>query len=118
LVPLVSWRVLFFSQAEDGMRDGSVTGVQPCALPISVTLFEADARVKARGLEVRAEIASVWIGGHHRLNRALAADAMANMQPFDEIGRASCRERGERSAAAGIVRKKERGRSRVRGRAA
>src|SRR5258706_5985446 len=27
--------VLFFSQAEDGIRDWSVTGVQTCALPIS-----------------------------------------------------------------------------------
>src|SRR5690348_17444219 len=31
----------FFFQAEDGIRDGRVTGVQTCALPIlnSVTLF-------------------------------------------------------------------------------
>src|SRR5262249_59745563 len=27
--------VLFFFQEEDGIRDWSVTGVQPCALPIS-----------------------------------------------------------------------------------
>src|SRR5438309_4129417 len=32
-----SWsvRVFFFFQAEDGIRDGTVTGVQTCALPIS-----------------------------------------------------------------------------------
>src|SRR5690625_6312957 len=28
--------VFFFFQAEDGIRDGHVTGVQTCALPISV----------------------------------------------------------------------------------
>src|SRR6266581_9323361 len=28
--------VLFFFQAEDGIRDGRVTGVQTCALPISM----------------------------------------------------------------------------------
>src|SRR6266487_5618239 len=28
----------FFFQAEDGIRDGRVTGVQTCALPISVML--------------------------------------------------------------------------------
>src|SRR5690625_6406378 len=28
--------VVFFFQAEDGIRDGHVTGVQTCALPISV----------------------------------------------------------------------------------
>src|SRR5438876_9225615 len=27
--------VIFFFQAEDGIRDGRVTGVQTCALPIS-----------------------------------------------------------------------------------
>src|SRR5690625_5213042 len=32
---------LFFFQAEDGIRDGHVTGVQTCALPI---LGESDAR--------------------------------------------------------------------------
>src|SRR5690625_5520435 len=30
-------RACFFFQAEDGIRDGHVTGVQTCALPISVT---------------------------------------------------------------------------------
>src|SRR5215213_8785972 len=29
----------FFFQAEDGIRDWSVTGVQTCALPISSTLY-------------------------------------------------------------------------------
>src|SRR5690625_7192099 len=28
------WTDLFFFQAEDGIRDGHVTGVQTCALPI------------------------------------------------------------------------------------
>src|SRR5689334_24797276 len=31
----------FFFQAEDGIRDGTVTGVQTCALPISADLFNA-----------------------------------------------------------------------------
>src|SRR5256885_8848234 len=30
-----SWYVFFFFQAEDGIRDYKVTGVQTCALPIS-----------------------------------------------------------------------------------
>src|SRR5690606_41036056 len=33
---------LFFFQAEDGIRDFHVTGVQTCALPISVYLGTAD----------------------------------------------------------------------------
>src|SRR5690348_17650614 len=40
-VRLPSWPisrfVIFFFQAEDGIRDGRVTGVQTCALPISGT---------------------------------------------------------------------------------
>src|SRR5215510_15177439 len=33
LIPIKS--LIFFFQAEDGIRDGHVTGVQTCALPIS-----------------------------------------------------------------------------------
>ena len=52
---------------------------------VPVTVAEGDLRVRSRGLELRAEIASVWIGGTHRLNRALAAAAAAAtpMQSFD-----------------------------------
>src|SRR5258708_36487985 len=32
---MVSWNFSFFFQAEDGIRDDLVTGVQTCALPIS-----------------------------------------------------------------------------------
>src|SRR5262249_58627869 len=34
-IAVVGAAVLFFFQAEDGIRDWSVTGVQTCALPIS-----------------------------------------------------------------------------------
>src|SRR5438309_7686162 len=37
---------LFFFQAEDGIRDGTVTGVQTCALPISHRRVGDDARVQ------------------------------------------------------------------------
>src|SRR5262249_59582773 len=64
----------FFFQAEDGIRDWSVTGVQTCALPILV-----DGAHDARGDEAGVE----------RL-RALVGDAPQRLR---EIGRASCRER-------------------------
>src|SRR5437660_2952880 len=41
---VVFCRFFFFFQAEDGIRDGHVTGVQTCALPIS------EPRVEMRGL--------------------------------------------------------------------
>src|SRR5439155_1650872 len=42
---------IFFFQAEDGIRDGHVTGVQTCALPISIDVGSGDvsgARLQAR----------------------------------------------------------------------
>src|SRR2546426_2707 len=38
--------VFFFFQAEDGIRDYKVTGVQTCALPISGTISQVGARLK------------------------------------------------------------------------
>src|SRR5438876_6798997 len=47
----------FFFQAEDGIRDGRVTGVQTCALPISVGTASAAPNEKATGtLEVPAGV--------------------------------------------------------------
>src|SRR2546429_9895450 len=52
-------RCLFVSQAEDGMRDVAVTGVQTCALPISdeigVLARELD-RMVARVAESRTQL--------------------------------------------------------------
>src|SRR5215467_16261312 len=33
---IFAWGIFFFFQAEDGIRDYKVTGVQTCALPISI----------------------------------------------------------------------------------
>src|SRR5438034_6985118 len=41
----------FFFQAEDGIRDHCVTGVQTCALPIYVELAEVVIRVVTRRVE-------------------------------------------------------------------
>src|SRR5689334_24479453 len=40
----------FFFQAEDGIRDGTVTGVQTCALPISVMAVAATLALSALSL--------------------------------------------------------------------
>src|SRR5439155_10090861 len=40
---------IFFFQAEDGIRDGHVTGVQTCALPILAALRRVDLKESARG---------------------------------------------------------------------
>src|SRR5437762_14319517 len=45
----------FFFQAEDGIRDTSVTGVQTCALPISTVRPDNDANEKVYGKKLEAE---------------------------------------------------------------
>src|SRR4030066_1467469 len=75
----------FFFQAEDGIRDSSVTGVQTCALPILTR--------KAARLRERPSYGTLSLSGRsHR----------------PEIGRASCRERGEISVVAVSLKKKNR----------
>src|SRR4051794_41687756 len=105
----------FFFQAEDGIRDGRVTGVQTCALPIS----ESGRRQEIR---LQPEIAV-----HQR--RHLPADEREKAGPpsdsaadddalrrehgddrdeaqREKIGRASCRERGEISVGAVALKEK------------
>src|SRR5215510_4281755 len=43
----------FFFQAEDGIRDGHVTGVQTCALPISKIVARLRAAMGTRRISIR-----------------------------------------------------------------
>src|SRR5207253_3374967 len=84
---------LFFFQAEDGIRDGHVTGVQTCALPISAggaRLLRPD-----RGRRRRAPPAAA--------GEPLGSERRTWRPPRTEIGRASCRERVSISGVAGTV---------------
>src|SRR6202789_3026511 len=47
---------VFFFQAEDGIRDAVVTGVQTCALPISDDVDEGGALVLDRGSNQRHQL--------------------------------------------------------------
>src|SRR2546429_1437329 len=51
----VFWSFFFFFQAEDGIRDVAVTGVQTCALPI----FAAGSRLEAQSDHLQAPVFSV-----------------------------------------------------------
>src|SRR3989338_2514114 len=49
LLPFLTGEIFIFFQGEDGIRYGTVTGVQTCALPIFVTPSEAVDRYDVRG---------------------------------------------------------------------
>src|SRR5207244_10332805 len=102
--------LFFFFQAEDGIRDDLVTGVQTCALPISSALRPRapapDRRMAAAPLDAHLV--------HARPQRhALSGGARLRARPAgagrSQIGRASCRERGGVSVggACGEVKNRE-----------
>src|SRR5256885_4334162 len=89
--------LVFFFQAEDGIRDYKVTGVQTCALPI--WLLTEEAAIPGRGKQKHTLAAATLAKDlltFRDLDRPddlqvrieLAAGAMVF-----QIGRASCRER-------------------------
>src|SRR5947209_15382220 len=80
----------FFFQAEDGIRDIGVTGVQTCALPIW-TSFRSTSHPQAGGDVVVAEVDGG--GDEVLLSHASAATPAWRGRSAWQIGRASCRER-------------------------
>src|SRR4051794_41891019 len=90
--------MFFFFQAEDGIRDGRVTGVQTCALPICGLGACALQRGGAPAHAGPAGAAGPLAGPQ----RALAPGLRAG-----EIGRASCRERVEISEVGVAYKKKK-----------
>src|SRR5256886_17111746 len=127
------WFLFFFFQAEDGIRYLTVTGVQTCALPISVPPFHPPARPHAPGAPVRARrprLRSRVDGGRARgSGRAPARGprrrpearrrrapqhqregghrSPAPQRPPREIGKASGRGREEISVGGGSLKKKK-----------
>src|SRR5690606_40994678 len=51
--------IIFFFQAEDGIRDFHVTGVQTCALPIWPTTRSSSKCLEKRAVSMVAEVISV-----------------------------------------------------------
>src|SRR5256885_8788657 len=108
---------IFFFQAEDGIRDYKVTGVQTCALPIFSSSVASSAGTGA-WQEAWRQVAA----GAPEAN-ALADKMMEDLQqhpwlaaPMKEgaqIGRAACRGRGEISVVAVSLKKKKRKRTKV-----
>src|SRR5690606_40505715 len=96
---------LFFFQAEDGIRDFHVTGVQTCALPIS--------RETARKSRCTDDSGGMRNSATSRSSKPTRATSMPVRRPASwialiapiEIGRASCREGVEITVGAGVYKK-------------
>src|SRR5690606_40720876 len=106
LVSLVCVSCLFFFQAEDGIRDFHVTGVQTCALPISITSSTAIATLLTRSASITRTCSELsWVTVTLRL--AGQACCSRASSALTEIGRASCRERGWIPAGSASVKKQQ-----------
>src|SRR5207245_3077849 len=100
----------FFFQAEDGIRDATVTGVQTCALPISPIYLAGKARPGPTFEDNRRmhAVARILLDG--RIPNVQVSWVKMGMDYCKvilqggandfEIGRASCRERGEATQRA------------------
>src|SRR5690606_40794474 len=85
---------VFLFQAEDGIRDFHVTGVQTCALPISAAFRRAHAHIEgvetgavvaAVGLEMLArEIVVPGLGPRSALDQRLPAQRLEAVHPRSE----------------------------------
>src|SRR5437762_10092203 len=89
----------FFFQAEDGIRDTSVTGVQTCALPIFTAnvaprlMHEMCSAALTGDLKKARELNFKLLGLHIKLF-VEANPIPVKWAVAQKIGRASCRERG------------------------
>src|SRR5207247_7563615 len=93
---------IFFFQAEDGIRDPLVTGVQTCALPISSLAPRYVQVSRHRKTSRKSSLSKRTVLGPARTDpgaiaQRSAADVLARSASSTcggvEIGRASCRER-------------------------
>src|SRR3989449_4339013 len=88
--------VFFFFQAEDGIRDVAVTGVQTCALPISSWIFRGDHDLERRQSGDPGSSGGWQRSGDAEPRPGSAAWSLPSRVPEPhrrQIGRASCRER-------------------------
>src|SRR5256885_4903766 len=87
--------VSFFFQAEDGIRDYKVTGVQTCALPISDRSSKVRAKT-ARSTGTLEDLSGLASYCNETSSNQMSPVGLASVMRRKvtlEIGRASCRER-------------------------
>src|SRR5207245_9179328 len=97
LIVCWSFFLFFFFQAEDGIRDATVTGVQTCALPIYEVRSGGDV-LEPEGLELVVEELAAGVDQPDALEDVRLVVERRQGRRLRErvqIGRASCRERVE-----------------------
>src|SRR5690606_39972780 len=95
---------LFFFQAEDGIRDFHVTGVQTCALPISSFLVPRAYGVMHRMHHTFSDTEEDPHSPHFFKDIwQMMMHTAAIYSAFIKIGRASCRERVQFSVCAVVL---------------
>src|SRR5689334_23873603 len=91
--PFFFFFFFFFFQAEDGIRDGTVTGVQTCALPISPQRLAANWNAISRCCPIVLPLLRpIGLAGVGSLKPS-PGPSVFTIVIVAEIGRASCRER-------------------------
>src|SRR5207253_4605355 len=101
--------LFFFFQAEDGIRDGHVTGVQTCALPILQRQLETQMQQLKNAALLDVRNTYIALTQDRAQVEAASKARELQQQTFDaeqkkyqlEIGRASCRERVKMAGGAG-----------------
>src|SRR2546429_1807441 len=93
---LYIFKTFFFFQAEDGIRDVAVTGVQTCALPICGRVHTFCHAIPGRwhvmGVTQAAGLSLRWFRDTFTASSTGAPESYDHLTA-EEIGRASCRER-------------------------
>src|SRR5690606_40025154 len=80
--------VSFFFQAEDGIRDFHVTGVQTCALPIFVNESAALKRSPGRGRSVAsAWRTSTWVPANRRASGSARTGSSSTRSEERRVGK-------------------------------
>src|SRR3712207_9508376 len=100
--------LFFFFQAEDGIRDIGVTGVQTCALPIfAVVVLAVTAWFWRVTRPVPGALEPLAGMSPRRFRRQTEDEREGDLHALHEIGRASCRERVEISVGGASLKKKK-----------
>src|SRR2546430_3434587 len=78
--------LFFFFQAEDGIRDLTVTGVQTCALPIfcAPALLQSDARALTKGQVLSAPRRCLGCEARYRDSRAVSHRSRSRGHPSED----------------------------------